>query len=79
MFQSEILELLDTFNVKDSRDFYRLPPGQQPYFIRRLYKAFVDNVASTVDEVKAVGGVKFHFRTSGDLSISNTNLPTEAF
>ena len=79
MFQSEILELLDTFNVKESSDFYRLPPGQQPYFIRRLYKAFVDNVASTVDEVKAVGGVKFHFRTSGDLSISNTNLPTEAF
>ena len=79
MFQSEILELLDTFNVKESGDFYRLPAGQQPYFIRRLYRAFIDNVASTVDEVKAVGGVKFHFRTSGDLSIANTNLPTEAF
>ncbi len=25
MFQSEILELLDTLNVKESGDFYRLP------------------------------------------------------
>lgn len=79
MFQSDILELLDNFDVKDASAFYRLPAGQQPYFIRRLYKAFVDNFNRTVDDMKTEGGVKFHFRTSGDLTVSHTNVPTEAF
>jgi hypothetical protein len=79
MFQSEILELLDSFDVKAASDFYRLPAGQQPYFVRRLYKAFANNMQSIVSEVRNVGGVKFHFRTTGDLSLPNTNLPTETF
>lgn len=79
MFQSDVLELLDNFGVKDASSFHRLPAGQQPYFVRRLYKAFVENLGNTVDAVKAEGGVKFHFRTSGDLTASHTNVPTDAF
>lgn len=78
-FQTELLEVLDSFGVKNVRDFYRLPPGQQPYFTRRLYKAFVSHFESAIAEVQNSGGVKFHFRTSGDLTATHTNVPTEAF
>ncbi len=79
MFQAGLLDLLSVYGVKTPEDFYRLPPGQGTYFIRRLYGIFKANHGEALRDLASAGGVKFHFATSGDLSQSNTNLPTPAF
>ncbi len=79
MFQNEILTLLDEFEVNTTEDFLRLPPGRKTYFISRLYKAFTKSRQEAFREISIIGGVNFHFATSGDLTSNTPNLPTHAF
>lgn len=79
MFQNELLELLDTFSIKDRNDVFALPPGQKPYFLGRLYKAFQNGVDTSLKTLPELGGVKFHFQSTGNLQDNNPNLPTESF
>ena len=58
---------------------YRLPPGEKPYFLGRLHNAFVKNTEESLSDLKLSGGVKFHYHTSGDLTVKNTNLPNKTF
>ena len=74
MFQADLLQVLKDFAVEAPTDFYKLPPGRRTYFIRRLYKAFIDNEDDASDLTSA-GGVKLHFATSGDLTARNTSRP----
>jgi hypothetical protein len=77
MFQKKLLQLLDNFGVKCVRDYHKLPPGDKPYFIRRLYKVFVSNSQDIVSDLTKSGGVKFHFAASGNLEDPNPNVPSE--
>jgi hypothetical protein len=79
MFQKDVLDLFDSFKVKNKEAFYRLPPGEKPLFLGHLYKTFVRNVDDSLSNLKTTGGVKFHFETSGDLTTRHTNLPNGAF
>ncbi|MET0602134.1 MAG: hypothetical protein ABW167_09120 [Baekduia sp.] len=75
----EIVKLFDEFEIATPRDYYLLPPGDQPYFVKRLYRALTRTRESALKEARAESGVKFHFRTSGDLTSATPNLPTEVF
>ncbi len=79
MFQREVYEVLDGFEVFDQRDFEKLPPGRKPYFIGRLNRAFERNFKHSIREIADSGGVKFHFRSSGDPDGARGNLPTSTF
>ena len=79
MFQADLLRVLSDFRVKSSKDFHTLPPGDKTYFIRRLYRAFIDNESSAFGDLTSAGGLKLHFATSGDLSLPKTNVPSTAF
>lgn len=79
MFQADLLHVLNAFEVNAPDDFYRLPPGRRPYFLRRLYKAFVDNYDDAQRDLSSAGGVKFHFKTSGDLRFDGHNVPSQTF
>lgn len=79
MFQMELLNVLDDFNVKTADDFYTLPPGERPYFVRRLYRAFVNEEDKIHNDLVTAGGVKFHFQTSGSSNSKSMNVPTSAF
>jgi hypothetical protein len=75
----ELIALLDDFRIKSADDFYALKPGDQPYFVNRLYKALSRNTTETVQAAKADAGVKFHFQTSGDLTSAHPNVPSDVF
>lgn len=79
MFQADLLEVLDSFGVKTPDDFYKLAPGKRPLFLRRLYKAFIQNQEGAFRDLLSSGGVKFHFATSGDLTSNSPNVPSSAF
>src|SRR5205823_9629487 len=75
---SQLIELLDDFGVRSVTDYYALAPGEQPYFVKRLYKTLVRGLDQTVRAAKSDEGVKFHFQTSGSLARS-PNVPTATF
>ena len=79
MLQSDVLRLFDEFAVASTDDFLKLAPGKKPYFISRLYKAFEKNRQEAFRDLAIIGGVNFHFATSGDLEINSPNIPTESF
>jgi hypothetical protein len=79
VFQADLLVVLDEFAIRSPLDFHKLPPGRKTYFVRRLYKAFVDSEEDAIADLLSAGGVKLHFATSGDLTVANTNVPSAAF
>ena len=79
MFQLDLLRVLTDFKIETEEQFYKLPPGQRTYFVRRLYQAFVLNEEDALRDLSTAGGVKFHFMSSGDLSVASTNIPSTAF
>ena len=79
MFQSDLLDLLDTFRVTGAGDYHRLGPAEKPYFVRRLYRIFADHMDEAVADLSATDGLKLHFGVSGRLTDTNSNVPTETF
>src|SRR5947207_5668505 len=79
MFQTELLDVFDTFRVASAGDYHRLPPAERPYFVRRLYKVFAANTEEALSDLNSCGGLKLHFGMAGDLGVTNPNLPNETF
>ena len=79
MFQQRVYDILDAFKVNSSIDYYQLPPGEKPYFTKRLFKAFIKNKNEAVKKIPNSGGVNLHFQTSIQGKDNVLNVPTEAF
>lgn len=72
-------KLLTDYEVKDTADYYALPPGKQSTFVSRLYSELDEHAKEGIESLKNGGGLKLHFVVKELPDEGFSNLPTDAF